>query len=73
MNRPPDDRSPLAVAMAWVSTVIAISLQMALPALLGVALDRWLSTRIVFTALGAMGGLVLGIMGLLRIAGKSKR
>ncbi len=73
VQRPPDDRSPLAVAMSWVSIAIAISLQMALPALLGVALDRWLATRPVFTTLGAIGGLVLGMYGLLRIAGKLKR
>ncbi|MGD9648261.1 MAG: hypothetical protein AB7U73_21295 [Pirellulales bacterium] len=73
MESPPDDRSPLAVAMSWVSTAIAISLQMALPALLGVGLDRWLATRVLFTALGAIGGLVLGIYGLLRIVGKPKR
>jgi len=73
VESPPDDRSPLAKAMTWVSTIIAISLEMALPALLGVGLDRWLATKFVFTMLGAVGGLVLGMYGLLRLLKVPKR
>jgi len=73
VESPPDDRAPLAKAMSWVSTIIAISLQMALPALLGVGLDRWLGTKFVFTVIGAVGGLALGMYGLLRLAKVLKR
>lgn len=73
MESPPDDRSPLAKAMAWVSTITAISLEMALPALLGVGLDRWLATKFVFTMLGAVGGLALGVYSLLRLSKGPRR
>jgi hypothetical protein len=53
--------------MSWATTITAIAMEMALPALLGVGLDRWLATRFLFTVLGAIGGLVLGMVGLLRL------
>ncbi|MCA9102565.1 MAG: AtpZ/AtpI family protein [Pirellulales bacterium] len=68
MTTEPDGRSALAVALSWVSTLTTVALEMALPCLAGVWLDRRLGTRIVFTVLGAMGGLALGVYHLIKIA-----
>ena len=42
---PPDQRPPIAVAMGWVSRVLAISLEMVLPGILGQWLDARLGTK----------------------------
>ena len=57
-----------AIAYSWASRVISISLEMVLPGLLGVWLDRKLGTRVLLTVLGFGLGLTLGMMHLLRIA-----
>jgi hypothetical protein len=64
----PDGRSPLAVAVHWASQVTTVSVQMVLPILLGVWVDRSWGTKAVFTILGAAAGLWLGIWNLIRIA-----
>ena len=64
----PDDRSALAVAVAWASHVTSIALEMALPTLLGHWIDRWLGTGIVFLLVGAVSGFVVGMWHLLRFA-----
>jgi hypothetical protein len=63
-----DDRSPLAVAATWVSMVTTIVTEMAAPPLIGYWLDEKLGTRVVFVALGAVGGLALGMSSLIRLA-----
>lgn len=42
---------------------------MAVPALIGYGLDTWLGTRVVFVAVGAVLGLILGMLHLIRLAG----
>jgi hypothetical protein len=69
---PPDDRTPLALAIAWATTATTIALEMTIPALLGVGLDRWLGIPIVFTALGAIAGLTLGVLHLMRMTTPGK-
>ena len=68
VNNIPDARSPIAVAMHWASQVTTISIEMVLPILFGVWVDRRLGTKVVFTILGGVGGLWLGIWNLIRIA-----
>ena len=42
MDKQPDQRPPLAVAMEWVSRIITVALEMVLPGLAGGWLDkRW--------------------------------
>jgi F0F1-type ATP synthase assembly protein I len=67
-NNLPDGRSPLAVAMQWASQVTTISVEMVVPILLGVWADRRWGTKAVFTILGAVAGLWLGLWSLLRLA-----
>jgi len=64
----PDDRRLLALALEWVSRITTISLEMALPALLGYWVDQKLGTKILFLALGAIAGFALGLWHLLKLA-----
>ena len=68
MKNSPDDRSPLALAMGWVSRITTISLEMALPALLGYWADRWLETEPLFLVLGVIAGFSLGMWHLIKLA-----
>jgi len=64
----PDSRSPLAAAVALASQITTVAAEMAVPPLAGYGLDRWLETGFVFVALGAILGLVVGMVTLLRMA-----
>ncbi|MCC6123849.1 MAG: AtpZ/AtpI family protein [Pirellulales bacterium] len=68
VNKIPDDRAPIAVAMHWATQVTTISLEMVIPILLGVWADRRLGTKALFTILGGIAGLWLGIWTLIRVA-----
>lgn len=54
--------------MEWVSRIMTISLEMALPALLGHWADRWLETKLVFLVLGVILGFSLGVWHLVKLA-----
>jgi hypothetical protein len=64
----PDGRSALAAALSWVNVLTTVALEMALPCLVGIWLDRKTGARFVFTVLGAAGGLTLGLYHLMKIA-----
>jgi F0F1-type ATP synthase assembly protein I len=72
----PDDRSPVAKAMDWVSRIIAISLEMVLPGVAGHWLDGKTGTSPLFLLLGFALGAILAGMQLMRIVsnagGRSK-
>jgi len=68
LTTPPEQQSPLAAAMAWSARITSIALEMALPALGGYWLDRKLATGYLFTVIGAVVGMVLGTVGLFRLA-----
>ncbi len=53
-----DDRSVMAKSMAKVSELMAISLMMIVPALIGIWIDRMLSTVMLFTILGLVFGMI---------------
>lgn len=65
--KPPDDRSAMALAMAWSSRITTVSVEMVLPALLGYWFDQWLGTEPLFLMLGAALGLTGGIWHLIRM------
>lgn len=63
-----DERSLLAKAWGWGYQTIAISLEMVVPALLGLGVDRWLGTLPLFVILGAIFGMVAGMVHLVQFA-----
>lgn len=73
MNDSPDDRPPLVVAAEWTSRITAISLEMALPGVIGFWIDLQLGTVMVFLVLGVILGMVTGIMHLVRFTGPGHR
>ena len=67
MNKPPDDRSQLALAMAWASRITTVSVEMVVPIVGGYWLDEWCAAEPVFTVAGAAFGLTAGMWHLLRM------
>ena len=61
MKNSPDDRSPLALAMAWTSRATTISLEMVLPGLLGYWADQYFGTGIVLLVVGVVLGFATGM------------
>ena len=68
MTDPPDDRTPLARAAEWSSRVTTISLEMVVPGLIGLWIDRQLGTVMVFLVLGVALGMTTGMLHLVRLA-----
>jgi len=61
----PDDRVPMARAIALASSVTTVALEMAVPALLGYWIDKYLGVSPLFIAAGAALGLFAGIRSLM--------
>jgi hypothetical protein len=57
----------MAEALRWVSRLTTVSLEMVLPGLGGLWLDRQVGTVILFTLLGFALGLTVGIWHLIRM------
>lgn len=70
---PPDDRSPMTVAMEWCALITTIGLEMALPAAGGYWLDDRLGTLPLFLLLGAAVGFAIGMIQLLHVARRESR
>lgn len=66
MDRTPK-RPPLAVAMQWATHVTSIAMEMALPGLAGLWLDRQLGTGFAFLIVGTVLGFSAGMLHLLRL------
>jgi len=64
----PDDRSAIAQATAWASRVTTVALEMVIPGLIGLWIDRHLGTVMVFLVLGVIGGMTAGMIHLVRLA-----
>ena len=62
-----DDRSPMAKASAWATRIMTISLEMVLPGLAGVWLDRRLGTKVVFTLAGFAFGITSAMVHLVHL------
>jgi F0F1-type ATP synthase assembly protein I len=58
----------LAVGIQWAARVSTLGLEFALPAFLGVLLDRWWNTSPWATVVGAVLGFAGGLVHLLRMA-----
>lgn len=70
---PPDRRPPLAVAMHWVTQVSTISLEMALPPVLGHWADSRWGTGPWLVSVGAIFGFAVAMLQLLKLAGNSDK
>lgn len=73
MTNSSDDRSPLAEAAAWASHVTTIALEMVIPGIIGVWIDRQLGTVLLFLLLGIILGMTAGIMQLARLRAEPDR
>ena len=62
-----DDRSALAIALQWSSTITTISVGMVVPGLLGYWADSHLGTGFLFLILGMTLGVTVGIWQLVRL------
>ena len=67
MTNPQDDRSAIAHAYAWASRIVSICLEMVVPGLVGLWIDRSLGTKVLFTFAGFGLGFTLGMIQLVRI------
>jgi ATP synthase protein I len=63
-----DSGSWLSVGIAWPSRISTLALELAIPVLVGVGLDRWWRTSPAATISGAVLGFVLFMLHTLRLA-----
>ena len=73
MSRETDDRSAIARAYQWSVRVTTIAIEMVLPGVLGIWVDRKLGTRFLFTLLGLALGMWLALRELLGMARAAER
>lgn len=71
VSEPPDDRSPLALAMEWTSRVTTISLEMVLPGAAGYWADQKLDTEPVLLLVGVILGFGTALWHLIKLAGSA--
>lgn len=62
----PDPYAPMAIALEWSARIMAVALEMVLPGLAGVWLDRRFGTQCL-AWLGFVFGLVAGMWHLIRV------
>lgn len=67
MNDEPDKRAGWAIGIAWANQIIALCMEMALPALAGFWLDNKLGTKFILLLVGLGLGITAGIYGLIRL------
>ena len=73
VKNPADDRSSLALAYGWAVRVTTISLEMVVPGLIGLWIDRQLGTVMVFLVLGMILGVTGGMLHLVRLTAALQR
>jgi len=67
VTTPSDDRSSLAKAYHWASRIMVVALEMVLPGIAGLWVDRRLGTGFVFLLVGLAVGCIGGFYHLLRM------
>lgn len=73
MNKDVDDRSPTAKSFSKVSEIMAISMMMIVPGLIGYLIDQKVGTRVVFTLLGLLFGMTGAIYQLIALVTPPKK
>lgn len=66
----PDSRSVMARAYSWAGRIITVAMEMVVPGVVGVWIDKQLGTIALFTVIGFGGGLVLGMWHLLKMTSR---
>jgi hypothetical protein len=67
VTTPSDDRSPIAVAYQWASRIIVVALEMVLPGMAGLWLDKQLGTIVLFMLIGFGLGCTAAVMHLVQM------
>ena len=63
-----DKRSSQSIGFAWASRIMTVSLEMVVPGLIGLWIDRWLGNKIpVLALIGFAVGMTTGIYHLIQI------
>jgi F0F1-type ATP synthase assembly protein I len=71
MSTVPEQRDqplPLVAAFQWTSRITSIALEIALPGVIGLWLDRKLGTGFLLLVLGVILGFVAGLISLINLA-----
>ena len=66
----PDSHSIVAKAYGWAARIMTVALEMVVPGVLGIWIDRQLGTVALFTVIGFGLGLSLGMWHLLRMTAR---
>jgi F0F1-type ATP synthase assembly protein I len=66
-----DDRSQQAKAYGMATQISSIGVEMMIPAVVGIWLDRQCGTFVLFAILGTAGGAAFGFWQLIKMAGKT--
>jgi hypothetical protein len=67
VTTPFDDRSSTAKAYQWAWRIMIVAIEMVVPGLLGLWLDRQVGTVVLFTLLGFAGGSTAAVVHLIRM------
>ena len=70
---PPDGRSAVAQAMDWATRIMAVSMEMVLPGLIGYWLDTKFGTRALFMLIGFVLGSTVAVKHLLSMTHTLKK
>jgi len=62
-----DGPKAIALAYQWVTRITGVCIQMVAPGLIGLWIDRRLGSVVVFTMLGFVAGITLGVWQLVRM------
>jgi hypothetical protein len=68
-----DDRDPISKGYAWSVIVSSIGMEMVVPPLIGLWIDRKCGTIVLFTILGAVLGMVCAISQLVGLGKNNKK
>jgi hypothetical protein len=71
-DKPPHDVTPMVIAYQWVARIITVAFEMVTPGVLGLWLDNWLGTKVLFTLLGFAVGITFAVWHLIRMTASPK-
>jgi hypothetical protein len=72
-DRDRDSRSPVSIGLDWGARVTSIGMEFCVPAVLGHLADRWLNSAPWLTVVGAVLGMAVGMLHVLRLPAELAR